>query len=42
MKGLIYNCIDKKEEAYELVKLGLRNVMSSHVCWHVYGLLCIR
>ena len=39
MKGLIYNCMEKKEEAYELVKLGLRNDVRSHVCWHVFGLL---
>lgn len=28
---------DKKAEAYELVKLGLKNDVKSHVCWHVYG-----
>jgi N-alpha-acetyltransferase 15/16, NatA auxiliary subunit len=39
MKGLLKNCQGAKEEAYELVKLGLRNNMRSHVCWHVYGLL---
>lgn len=39
MKGLILNCLNRKEEAYELVKLGLRNDMRSHVCWHVFGLL---
>ena len=39
MKGLVLNCLEKKEEAYELVKLGLRNDMRSHVCWHVFGLL---
>lgn len=39
MKGLVLNCMDKKPEAYDLVKLGLRNNMRSHVCWHVYGLL---
>lgn len=39
MKGLILNCMGQKEEAYELVKLGLRNDVRSHVCWHVYGLL---
>lgn len=26
-------------QAYELVKLALKNDMRSHVCWHVYGLL---
>ncbi|KRX99531.1 N-alpha-acetyltransferase 16, NatA auxiliary subunit, partial [Trichinella pseudospiralis] len=39
MKGLILNCIGKKEEALELVKKGLRNDVRSHVCWHVYGLM---
>jgi len=29
----------RKEEAYELVRKGLRNDMTSHVCWHVFGLL---
>ena len=39
MKGIILNCMGKKEEAYELVKSGLKNDVRSHVCWHVYGLL---
>ncbi|XP_074849390.1 N-alpha-acetyltransferase 15, NatA auxiliary subunit isoform X2 [Carettochelys insculpta] len=39
MKGLTLNCLGKKEEAYELVRKGLRNDLKSHVCWHVYGLL---
>ena len=39
MKGLILNCLGKKEEAYEFVKKGLRNDLTSHVCWHVYGLV---
>lgn len=39
MKGLILNCLGKKEEAMELVKRGLRNDLRSHVCWHVFGLI---
>lgn len=39
MKGLTLNCLNRKEEAYELVRRGLRNDLKSHVCWHVYGLL---
>ncbi|KAI2513134.1 NMDA receptor-regulated protein 1 [Fragilaria crotonensis] len=41
MKGLTvyYSSSDRKEEAHQFVKLGLRNDMRSHVCWHVYGLL---
>lgn len=37
MKGLLLNCMEKKEEAYELVKRGVKNDIRSHVCWHVYG-----
>ena len=39
MKGLTLNCLDRKEEAYEFVRKGLRLDLKSHVCWHVYGLL---
>nr|CAD1823315.1 unnamed protein product [Ananas comosus var. bracteatus] len=39
MKGLTLNCMDRKAEAYELVRRGLKNDLKSHVCWHVYGLL---
>ncbi|XP_024387242.1 N-terminal acetyltransferase A complex auxiliary subunit NAA15 isoform X1 [Physcomitrium patens] len=39
MKGLTLNCMDRKPEAYELVRKGLKNDLKSHVCWHVYGLL---
>jgi len=39
MKGLILNCLGRKEEAYDHVRKGLTNDLKSHVCWHVYGLL---
>ncbi|KAG9324170.1 hypothetical protein KVV02_007399 [Mortierella alpina] len=39
LKGLFLNHLDKKEEAYEFVKKGLRHDLRSHVCWHVFGLL---
>jgi tetratricopeptide (TPR) repeat protein len=39
MKGLTLNCMDRKTEAYDLVRKGLKNDLKSHVCWHVYGLL---
>ncbi|WJX48860.1 N-alpha-acetyltransferase 16, NatA auxiliary subunit [Trifolium repens] len=39
MKGLTLNCLDRKSEAYELVRQGLKNDLKSHVCWHVFGLL---
>lgn len=39
MKALILNSQGQGEEAFELGKQALRNDFSSHVCWHVYGLL---
>lgn len=42
MKGLILGSMEgesRREEAHECVKLGLKNDVKSHVCWHVYGLL---
>ncbi|KAK3846708.1 MAG: NMDA receptor-regulated protein 1-domain-containing protein [Linnemannia gamsii] len=39
LKGLFLNHLDKKEEAYDFVKKGLRHDLRSHVCWHVFGLL---
>ncbi|KAF2607383.1 hypothetical protein F2Q68_00045293 [Brassica cretica] len=39
MKGLTLNCMNRKTEAYELVRLGVKNDIKSHVCWHVFGLL---
>ena len=37
MKGLTLNCLNRKEEAYKLVREGLKHDLKSHVCWHVYG-----
>ncbi|GAB0493801.1 hypothetical protein MMPV_005086 [Pyropia vietnamensis] len=39
MKGLAFSALGRKEEAYALVRRGLAAAMSSHVCWHVFGLL---
>ncbi|PHZ10316.1 N-terminal acetyltransferase A, auxiliary subunit [Rhizopus microsporus ATCC 52813] len=39
MKGLFLNNLEKKEEGYEYVKKGLLKDLTSHICWHVYGLL---
>lgn len=39
MKGLTLNCMNKKAEGYDYVKRGLRNDLTSHVCWHVHGLM---
>ncbi|KAK9461177.1 NMDA receptor-regulated protein 1-domain-containing protein [Lipomyces oligophaga] len=38
MKGLITCFMDNREEGHELIKRGLRNDLSSFICWHVYGL----
>jgi hypothetical protein len=32
MKGLTLNYLGKKEEAYDYVRRGLRNDLTSHVC----------
>ncbi|GFR42329.1 hypothetical protein Agub_g3236, partial [Astrephomene gubernaculifera] len=45
MKGLCLRNLapdsdkEKKEEAYELVRKGVKCDLKSHVCWHVYGLM---
>lgn len=39
MKGLTLSYLDRKEEAYDLVRKGLKHDLKSHVCWHVFGLL---
>lgn len=39
MKGLVVSNMgsDRKDEAYDLVRRGLKADLKSHVCWHVYG-----
>ncbi len=37
MKGLLLNCLERKTEAYDFVKRGVKANLRSHVCWHVYG-----
>lgn len=37
LQGLTLNYMDKKEEAYDFVRKGLKADLKSHVCWHVYG-----
>ncbi len=32
MKGILLNCLDKKDEARDLVKRGLRSNIQSFVC----------
>ena len=36
MKGLILNCMGRKEEAYDHVRRGLKNDIKSHVCILTY------
>ncbi|KAH6586115.1 hypothetical protein BASA50_009605 [Batrachochytrium salamandrivorans] len=38
MKGLFCSNLDRKEEAHDFIKKGIVSDMTSHVCWHVYGL----
>ncbi|EGO03587.1 hypothetical protein SERLA73DRAFT_101816 [Serpula lacrymans var. lacrymans S7.3] len=39
MKGLILTHLGKREEGLELVKKGIRLDLTSHICWHVFGLI---
>lgn len=39
MKGLILTQMGKREEGFELVKKGVRLDLTSHICWHVFGLI---
>jgi tetratricopeptide (TPR) repeat protein len=39
MKGLLLNGLDKRDEAYQLARQGLKLNLKSHVCWHVLGLI---
>lgn len=39
MKGLVLTNMDKKEEGIELVKKGVKLDITSHICWHVYGIV---
>ena len=39
MKGLILTHLGKREEGIELVKKGIRFDLTSHICWHVFGLI---
>eukprot|EP00916_Digyalum_oweni_P026613 GHVL01043695.1.p1 GENE.GHVL01043695.1~~GHVL01043695.1.p1 ORF type:complete len:941 (+),score=191.34 GHVL01043695.1:277-3099(+) len=39
VKGLILNVMDRRDEAFDHVRQGLRNNVRSHMCWHSYGLL---
>jgi tetratricopeptide (TPR) repeat protein len=39
MKGLILTHMGKRDEGLELVKKGIRLDLTSHICWHVFGLI---
>jgi tetratricopeptide (TPR) repeat protein len=39
MKGLLLTHLGRREEGIELVKKGLRLDLTSHICWHVFGLI---
>jgi len=39
VKGLLLLGLNKKEEALDSVKKGLKSDLKSHVCWHAYGLV---
>ncbi|KAI8986666.1 NMDA receptor-regulated protein 1a [Trametes punicea] len=39
MKGLILTHMGRREEGLELVKQGVRLDLTSHICWHVFGLI---
>ncbi|GBE89082.1 N-terminal acetyltransferase A complex subunit nat1 [Sparassis crispa] len=39
MKGLILTHMGRREEGLDLVKQGIRLDLTSHICWHVFGLI---
>ncbi|TFK41639.1 NMDA receptor-regulated protein 1-domain-containing protein [Crucibulum laeve] len=39
MKGLVLTHLGKREEGIEFVKKGIRFDLTSHICWHVFGLI---
>ena len=39
MKGLLLTHMGKREEGIDLVKKGMRFDLTSHICWHVFGLI---
>ncbi|KAI0674538.1 NMDA receptor-regulated protein 1a [Trametes maxima] len=39
MKGLILTHMGRRDEGLELVKQGVRLDLTSHICWHVFGLI---
>lgn len=39
MKGLVLVHMGRREEGIDLVKKGVRLDLTSHICWHVLGLI---
>ncbi|KAK7046670.1 NMDA receptor-regulated protein 1-domain-containing protein, partial [Favolaschia claudopus] len=39
MKGLLLTHMGRREEGIDLVRKGVQLDLSSHICWHVYGLI---
>ena len=39
MKGLVMAHMGRREEGIDLVKKGVRFDLTSHICWHVFGLI---
>lgn len=39
MKGLILTHMGKRDEGIDLVKKGIRLDLTSHIVWHVFGLI---
>lgn len=39
MKGLVLTHMGRREEGVDLVKQGMRLDLTSHICWHVFGLI---
>lgn len=39
MKGLLLTHMGRRDEGIDLVKKGIRFDLTSHICWHVFGLI---
>lgn len=39
MKGLVLTHMGKREEGIDLVKKGVKLDLTSHIVWHVFGLI---
>ena len=39
MKGLVVSTMGRREEGIDLVRKGIKLDLTSHICWHVFGLI---